>query len=115
MFQNFWVFFTEISKFLAILAHFSNFFGKKHLIALNILNFANSKKAKLKNYLDTLKTIDKLGIPKFSFDGNYLKEKGVKEGVLIGIILKLIENEWLDNDFKISNERVLEIIKTKNI
>jgi len=43
-----------------------------------------------------------------------LKEKGMQEGALIGKTLKLIESEWLDNDFRISNERVLEIIKAQN-
>ena len=90
------------------------FFGKKHLMALNTLYFSNNKKVKLKDYLNISKNINKLNIPKFSFDGNYLKEKGMQEGTLIGKTLKLIENEWLDNDFKISNERVLEIIKTQN-
>ena len=53
-------------------------------------------------------------IPKFNFDGSYLKEKGMKEGALIGKTLKLIENEWLNNEFKISNQRVEEIIKNQN-
>ena len=63
--------------------------------------------------MDVLDNIKKVDIPKFSFDGNYLKEKGMAEGVLIGKTLKLIEDEWLDNNFKISNERVLEIIKAQ--
>jgi len=90
------------------------FFGKKHLMALNILYFADNEKAKLGDYLDILNNINKLNTPKFSFDGNYLKEKGMQEGTLIGKTLKLIENEWLDNGFKISDERVLKIIKSQN-
>jgi len=91
------------------------FFGKKHLRALNILYFSNSKKVKLQDYLNILNNINKLNIPKFSFDGKYLKEKGMKEGALIGKTLKLIENEWLEHNFEISNQRVLEIIKNQNI
>ena len=90
------------------------FFGKKHLIKLNALYFASSKKAKLRDYLNVLNNIKKQDIPKFSFDGNYLKAKGMQEGALIGKTLKLIEDEWLNNDFKISNKRVLEIIKAQN-
>jgi len=90
------------------------FFGKKHLMALNILYFSNSKKVKLKDYFNILRSIKKLNIPKFSFDGNYLKEKGMQEGALIGKTLKIIESEWLDNDFEISDERVVEIIKAQN-
>ena len=90
------------------------FFGKKHLIKLNTLYFASTKKAKLRDYLNVLNNIKKQDIPKFSFDGNYLKEKGMQEGALIGKTLKLIEDEWLDNDFRISNKRVLEIIKAQS-
>ena len=90
------------------------FFGKKHLIKLNILYFASTKKAKLRDYLNVLDNIKKQDIPNFSFDGNYLKAKGLQEGALIGKTLKLIEDEWLKNDFIISNKRVLEIIKAQN-
>ena len=89
------------------------FFGKKHLIALNILYFSNFKKVKLQDYLNTLNNINKIDMPKFSFDGNYLKEKGMKEGALIGRTLKLIEKEWLDNEFQISEKRVLKIIQAQ--
>ena len=81
---------------------------------LNILYFSNNKKVKLKDYLNILDNINKLNTPKFAFDGNYLKEKGMKEGVLIGKTIKLIEKEWLDNNFEISNERVLKIIEVQN-
>ena len=90
------------------------FFGKNHLITLNALYFASNKKVKLESYLNVLDNIKKINIPKFLFDGNYLKEKGMKEGALIGKTLKQIENEWLDNDFKVSNKRVLNIIKGQN-
>ncbi len=90
------------------------FFGKMHLMTLNTLQFTSNKKMKLKNYIDVLNSIKKIDIPKFSFDGNYLKEKGMKEGALIGKTLKLIENEWLDNNFNISDKRVLKIIKDQN-
>ena len=89
------------------------FFGKKHLIALNILYFSNFKKVKLQDYLDVLNNINKIDMPKFSFDGNYLKKKGMKEGALIGRTLKLIEKEWLDNEFQISEKRVLKIIQAQ--
>ena len=89
------------------------FFGKKHLITLNILYFSNFKKVKLQDYLNVLNNINKIDMPKFSFDGNYLKEKGMKEGALIGKTLKLIEKEWLDNEFQISEKRVLKIIQAQ--
>ena len=79
-----------------------------------MLYFLSSKKVKMKDYLSILDNINKINIPKFSFNGNYLKEKGMKEGVLVGKTLAMIEREWLDNDFKISNERVLKIIQSQN-
>ena len=89
------------------------FYGKDHLIGLSTLYFLNEKRVKLKDYLNILSNIKRFNIPKLSFDGKYLKEKGMKEGALIGKTLKLIEQEWIDNDFKISKERALEIIKTQ--
>ncbi len=40
-----------------------------------------------------------------------LIKKGMKEGVLLGKVLRKIEEEWIENNFKISDERVKEIIK----
>ncbi len=91
------------------------FYGKEHLIALNILNFSVNGKIKLNDYKIILNKIKDFDIPKFIFDGNFLKANGMQEGSLIGKTLKLIESEWLKNDFKISEKRALEIIeKQKN-
>ena len=35
----------------------------------------------------------------------------MKQGSLMGKVLKKIEEEWIKNNFKISKERVKEIIK----
>ena len=35
----------------------------------------------------------------------------MKEGLALGKILKIIEHEWINNSFKISKDRVKEIIK----
>ena len=61
--------------------------------SLNLLYFL-AEKTKINDYLKILKNIKSLNIPKFAFD-EYLKEKGMSEGVLIGKTLKLIEEEWL--------------------
>jgi hypothetical protein len=44
-------------------------------------------------------------------DGKYLMQNGMKEGSTIGIVLKKIEEEWINNTFKISKERINEIIR----
>ena len=112
--KNFINFKKDKKFFLKDLKKNIYFFGKKHLMILNILYLLSSKKVKMKDYLSILDNINKINIPKFSFNGNYLKEKGMKEGVLVGKTLAMIEREWLDNDFKISNERVLKIIQSQN-
>ena len=79
-----------------------------------MIYFSNDKKYKLQYYLKTSKTIQEVSLPKFPFDGNYLKNRGIKEGALIGQVLKLLENEWLNNDFKISKHRISQIINNRN-
>ena len=86
--------------------------NKNHLINLNILNFASNSKYKFKDFLDTFKNILKSKTYTFPIDGKYLMQNGMKEGSVLGRVLKVIEDEWITNDFKISNDRVKEIIKS---
>ena len=39
----------------------------------------------------------------------------LKEGKLLGSILKEIEEQWLNNNFKISNNQIEDIVKSKRI
>ena len=89
------------------------YYGKEHLKALNILYFSSTKKINKEKFLTNLNQIEKVEEPKFLFDGKYLKDQGMAEGILIGKTLKLIENEWIKNDFKIKDSRVLEIINSQ--
>jgi len=90
------------------------FFGKKHLEELNILNYLSNKKVKLKDYFYILNTINKLSLPKFPVDGKYLINQGIKEGAALGKILKLLQNEWINNNFKISDQKIAELIHKQN-
>ena len=85
--------------------------GKNHLINLNILNFVFNTKTSLKYFSENLRKILNSKSYQFHIDGKYLKENGMKEGKLIGKVLKKIESEWIANNFKISDSRVKEIIK----
>ena len=89
------------------------YFGKEHLNELNMLNFASNKKIKLKDFLNTSKIIEKISIPIFPFDGKYLKNKGIKEGAMMGKILILLKNDWVNNDFTISDKQILKIINSQ--
>ena len=86
-------------------------YDKNHLINLNILNFVISSKIKLNNFSETLKRIIRSKTYKFEIDGKYLMKYGMQEGSLMGKVLKEIEREWMTNNFKISKERIKEIIR----
>ena len=88
--------------------------GKDHLIALNLINFSKNSKEKLSNFSKVLKKILKIKIPIFPIDGEFLKKKGMQEGFSLGNVLKTLEKEWINNDFKISKERIEEIIKANS-
>ena len=87
------------------------FFGKKHLIALNLINFSINVKVKSYDFSRNLNKILKTKVPIFHIDGELLKQKGMKEGQSLGNVLKLLEKEWVNNNFKISNKKIDEIIK----
>ena len=89
--------------------------GKNHLISLNILNFILNTKSKLSNFLKNLKNIKNSKTHIFPIDGKYLIDSGMKEGFALGKTLKSIETEWLDNNFKISDKRIEEIIKQNSV
>ena len=84
---------------------------KNHLINLNILNFVINEKLKLKDFSETLKKILKSQKQKFPVDGRYLMDNGMKQGSQIGKVLKKIEEEWIKNNFKISEDQMKEIIR----
>ena len=86
-------------------------YGKNYLINLNILNYAINPNLKLKDFFDTFSKILKSKIHKFNIDGKYLMENGMQQGSLMGKVLKAIKEEWIKNNFKITKERVKEIIR----
>ena len=90
-------------------------FGKKHLTNLNILNYCANNKVKIEEYFKISSIIKNFKIPKFPYDGNFLIKEGLKEGLLVGKTLELLENEWLDNNFNISNHKVKEIIASQKL
>ena len=87
--------------------------GKNHLIALNLINFSIYSKVKLKNFTRTLNDILKTKVPRLQIDGKFLKQNGMTEGESLGKVLKEVEKEWMNNDFKISNDRVKQLINNE--
>ena len=88
--------------------------GKNHLIALNLINFSINSEVKIQDFSKNFNKILKVKVPIFPIDGETLKQKGMQEGQSLGNVLKTLEKEWINNNFKISNERVEEIIKVNS-
>ena len=88
--------------------------NKNILINLLIIDFVSNNKYKLKYFSDTLKEILQSKIHVFPIDGEHLKQFGMKEGATLGEVLKIIEKEWINNGFKVSKDRVKEIIKSNS-
>ena len=64
-----------------------------------MLTFSVSKKMKINDYFNNLSNINGINLPIFSYDGNFLKKNGLKEGTIIGRTLKIIESEWIKIPF----------------
>ena len=79
--------------------------------ALNLINYSTNSKITSSEFSKLLKNILKSKVPKFHINGDYLKRNGMKEGTSLGKVLTTIEDEWIENRFKISNNRVKELIK----
>ena len=90
-------------------------YGKENL--LDILDFKILTTKKNKNTLiDLKKYFLEFEIPVMPIKARDLIEKfDLKEGKLLGSILRDIEEHWLNNNFKISNNEVENIVKSKRI
>ena len=84
---------------------------KNHLITLNILNYVMNSKFNLKDFFKTFKKILKSKVHQFPINGQYLISNGMQQGTQIGKVLKKIEDDWFNNNFKISKDQVKEIIR----
>ena len=89
------------------------YYGTENIKNVAKLHFFEKSKISINELNSTLKKIQEVKIPKFNYDGLYLKSKGMKEGEKIGKTLKLIEREWLSNNFNISENKITEIINTQ--
>ena len=49
-----------------------------------------------KEFLKNFKLIEQVKLPKFPYDGNYLINKGLSEGIKVCQILKELEKDWPD-------------------
>ena len=112
----------KFNKHLAVLKNDKEFFGKdlkrnvytfgkSYLISLNLINYAINFKLKFHDFKKNVKEILKTKVPLFPIDGEFLKKKGMTQGQSLGSVLKILEKEWLNNNFKISDDKIQQIIK----
>ena len=99
--DNLWkVYYLNNKNYLEDLINFKIFKSKNQ----------NTKLINLKKYFSD-KTCPRFPVKAETLMNNY----NLKEGKELGIKLKEIENTWLNNNFKISDDEIKNIVKIKNI
>ena len=73
--------------------------------------FLENIKMKEKEMDEIMVKIHEMKIPKFPFDGNFLKKRGFVEGKNIGNVLKDLEDEWVKNNYHLSEITVKKILE----
>jgi len=86
-------------------------YGKDILKNLAVLIFLENEKISVKEFNDQTNNIDNSSIPNFPLNGEYLIKKGLVEGKKIGLVLKILEKEWLDNNYTLSEKNISNIIE----
>ena len=84
--------------------------GKQAITDILNYHLINSKKnnENIQKLIDTFKN---KSIPKMPVGAEFLMEKfNISEGKQLGIKLKIIEEEWVKNNFQISDKQVSQII-----
>ena len=93
------------------LEKFFYFNGKKAVSDVIFFKFIKSKKID-ENLLDLNKSFLNKEIPKMPITADILmSDYKIPEGKQIGLKLKLIEEEWVNNNFQISEKQIENLVK----
>ena len=85
--------------------------GKQAVLDILIYKIFRSKKFNQNNIVDLIKIYKSKNIPSMPIKADLLISKyNLKEGRTLGDKLKLIEREWVENNFQISDQQVENII-----
>ena len=85
-------------------------YGRERL--LDIIRYQSIRYGKKENFKQKIDFFEKVEIPKFPLNANLLIDKyNFKKDKILGNKIKELENFWLNNNFKISKEEVLKIVK----
>ena len=86
--------------------------GKQSLIDLIYFEIFKSKKIN-KKFIDLLNFFKDKEVPIFPIKAKNLIEKfDISEGKLLGIKLKKIEEKWINNNFKVSEKEVSQVVES---
>ena len=77
-----------------------------------LLGFIYCVESKISTNLlnNIINEINKIEIPNFPFNGQYLIDQGLVDGKKIGFALKELEKEWVQNDFNLKTEEAVSIV-----
>jgi poly(A) polymerase len=54
--------------------------------------------------------VDKIEIPNFPFKGKFVMDQGLEDGKKIGLALKELEKNWIENNFNLKNQDAINVI-----
>ena len=77
-----------------------------------LLGFIYCAESKISTNLlnNIINEINKIEIPNFPYNGQYLIDQGLVDGKKIGFALKKLEKEWVQNDFNLKTEEAVSIV-----
>ena len=84
--------------------------GKNNTKKLLIFIYCAEAKLSAKLLNKIIESINKMEIPDFPFNGQYLMDQGLQDGKKIGYALKELEREWLKKDFNLKTNEIASII-----
>ena len=92
--------------------------GKNNIKKLLGFIYCAEIKFSVKLLNNIIEEINKIDVPNFPFNGQYVMDQGIPNGKKVGYALKELEKEWVQNDFSLNIDEVnliLDKIKKLNI
>ena len=84
--------------------------GKDNIKKLLGFIYCAETKFSTKLFNDIIEEINKIDIPIFPFNGQFLIDQGLLDGKKIGKALKELEEEWIQKDFDLKAKEVISIV-----
>ena len=84
--------------------------GKNNIKKLLMFIYCVDSKFSTKLLNNLVEDVDKMNIPEFPFNGQYLIDQGLLDGRKIGYALKELEREWVQKDFNLKTSEIISIV-----